>query len=66
LPALESAVPTDAEICKAKAAEFRKRAAEVADPETKSIYLEVAAQWLELSAAYQALEKSERSDPSPQ
>jgi hypothetical protein len=57
-------VPTDAEICKAKAAVFRKRAAETADPEAKKIYLEVAEQWLEIGAAYEALAKSGRSDPS--
>ena len=59
-------MPTDAEICKAKAAEFRKRAAEIDDPEVKGMYLELAAQWLEVSAAYEALSKSGRSDPPPQ
>ena len=61
----ECAVPSDAEICKAKAAEFRK-AAEIANPEIKGMYLELAARWLEVSAAYDALEKSGRSDPPPQ
>jgi len=59
-------VPTDAEICKAKAAEFNKKAAEIADPDIKGMYLQLAAQWLEVSAAYEAIAKSERSDPSSQ
>ena len=33
-------MPADAEICKAKAAEFRKKAVEVADPEVKGMYLD--------------------------
>ena len=66
LAGLESAVPTDAEMCKAKAAEFRKRAAEIADPDIKNMYLELAARWLEVSAAYEAIAKSGRPDPSLQ
>jgi hypothetical protein len=56
-------VPTDAEICKAKAAEFARKAAEIADPDMKDMYLELAARWLEVSAAYEAIAKSGRSDP---
>jgi hypothetical protein len=59
-------VPTDAEICKAKAAEFRQKAAEIADPEIKGIYLELAARWLDVSAAYEGIAKSGRLDKSPQ
>jgi hypothetical protein len=59
-------VPTDAEICKAKAAEFRKRADEIADPDIKGIYMELAARWLEVSAAYEAIAKPGRPDPSLQ
>lgn len=59
-------MPTDAEICKAKAAEFRKRADETANPDIKAMYLELAARWLEVSAAYEAIAKSTRSDPSLQ
>jgi hypothetical protein len=51
-------------MCKAKAAEFRKRAAEIADPDIKNMYLELAARWLEVSAAYEAIAKPGRSDPS--
>jgi hypothetical protein len=53
-------------MCKAKAAEFRKRAAEIADPDIKGMYLELAAQWLEVAAAYESLAKSGRPDPSLQ
>jgi hypothetical protein len=49
-------------MCKAKAAEFRKRAAEIADPDIKNMYLELAARWL----AYEAIAKPGRSDPSLQ
>jgi hypothetical protein len=58
-------VPTDAEICKAKAAEFNRKAAEIADPDVKGMYLELATHWLEVSAAYDAI-ASERPDPSSQ
>jgi hypothetical protein len=57
-------VPSDAEICKAKAAEFGRKAAEIADPDVKGMYLELAARWLEVSAAYENLAKSERPEPS--
>jgi hypothetical protein len=53
-------------MCKAKAAEFRKRAAEIADPDIKGMYMELAARWLEVSAAYEAIAKSGRPDPSLQ
>ena len=56
-------MPTDAEMCKAKAAEFRKRAADIADPDIKGMYLELAARWLEVAAAYESVAKSGRSDP---
>jgi hypothetical protein len=59
-------VPTDAEICKAKAAEFSRKAAENADPDIKAVYLELAARWLEVSAAYEGMAKSGRPDPSSQ
>jgi hypothetical protein len=59
-------VPTDAEICKAQAAEFRKRADEIADPEIKAMYLELAVRWLEVSAAYEVIAASGQSDPSSQ
>ena len=55
---------TEAEICKEKAAEFSRKAAEIADPDIKAIYLELAARWLEVSAAYEGNAKSGRSDPS--
>jgi hypothetical protein len=57
-------VPTDAEICKAKAAEFSRKAAEIADTDIKGMYLELAMRWLEVSAAYEAIAKSGRPDPS--
>jgi hypothetical protein len=57
-------VPTDAEICQAKAAEFSRKAAEIADPDIKGMYLELAMRWLEVSAAYEAIAKSGRPDPS--
>jgi len=57
-------VPTDAEISKAKAAEFSRKAAENVDPDLKAMYLELAAWWLEVSAAYEGMAKSGRSDPS--
>jgi hypothetical protein len=59
-------VPTDAEICQAKAAEFSRKAAEVADPDVKGMYLELAARWLEVSAAYEALAKLGPPDLSSQ
>jgi hypothetical protein len=59
-------VPTDAEICKAKAAEFNRRAAEISDPDIKDMYLQLAARWLEVSAAYEAIAKSGLPDPSSQ
>ena len=59
-------MPTDAEMCKAQAAEFSRKAAEIADPDIKAVYLELAARWLEVSAAYENLARSQRSDPSSQ
>jgi hypothetical protein len=53
-------------MCKAKAAEFRKRADEIADPDIKAMYLELAARWLEVSAAYEAIARPGRPDPSLQ
>jgi hypothetical protein len=48
-------VPSNAEICQAKAAEFYRLAAEVADPFAKETYFGLADEWADLSAHFKTL-----------
>ena len=55
-------MPSDAECCRAQAAEFRRKAEETSDFWKKNELLEIASYWDELRLEYEALERSERSD----
>jgi len=48
-------VPSKAEICQAKAAEFYRLASEVADPFAKETYFRLADAWADLSAHFKTL-----------
>jgi hypothetical protein len=48
-------VPSNAEICQAKAAEFYRLASEVADPFAKETYFRLADAWADLSAHFKTL-----------
>ncbi len=54
---------TDAEMCKARMAELRKKAAEAADPTTKDEYLKLAQCWAEVLREIKTTEG--RKTPSP-
>jgi pyruvate carboxylase len=55
-------VPSEAEHCRAQAAEFRRRAEQANDVSTKNELLEIANYWDELRSAYEAFERSKQSD----
>jgi hypothetical protein len=56
------AVPSDAEHCRAQVAECRRKAEETSDPSAKNELREIANYWDELRSAYEAIERSKRSD----
>ena len=56
------AVPSDAEHCRAQAAECRRKAEKASDPAANNELLEIANYWDELRSAYEAIERSKRSD----
>jgi hypothetical protein len=51
-----------AEHCRVQAAEFRRRAEQASDISIKNELLEIANYWNELRSAYEAFERSKRSD----
>ena len=53
----EPPVPSDAEYCRAQAAEFRRKAEETSDFWKKNELLEIANYWDELRLEYEALER---------
>ena len=55
-------MPSDAEHCRAQAAELRRRAEQATDASTKNELLEIANYWDELRSAYEDFEHSKRSD----
>jgi hypothetical protein len=56
-------VPSDADICKARAAELRQKAAEATDPTAKDEYLKLAQCWDETLRKIEAIEG--RNTPRP-
>jgi len=50
-------VPSDADICKARAAELRQKAAEATDPMAKDEYLKLAQCWDETLREIEAIER---------
>jgi hypothetical protein len=55
-------VPSDAERCRAQAAELRRRAEAASDLTTKNDLLEMACYWDDLRLHYEAFERSKQSD----
>jgi hypothetical protein len=53
----------DAEMCKARAAEFRKKAAEATDPTAKDEFLRIAQRWDEALREIEAIEGEETPRP---
>jgi hypothetical protein len=58
-------VPSEAEKCKAKAAEFRLLAAQTADPFLRKTYLELAEELEYLSANFNALDDRKPPEEGP-
>ena len=48
-------MPSDAEMCEVRAAEYRRKAAEGTDRFVKDKFLEIAQEWQELSTQFNAM-----------
>jgi hypothetical protein len=55
-------VASEAEYCRAQVAEFGRRAEQATDASMRKELLEIASYWDELRSAYEAFERSKRSD----